>query len=161
MAYKGFISEGEDYVGQLSAVRRKMLATTASSEIIYNFEDEEELFACERGMQIEKSAEARLLSQRKSYMAFWGYRKAVEALNHEKHCKYTCDRCGLCRASHAVQFYCLCGEGKKFMSPYRVVFLNSIIREDWRTKIYHVGYGWEVKNPPSETQPDWRRMNWS
>ena len=161
MPYRpGIISNGEDYVGELSAVRRRMLATTRSSEIAYTFEDEEELFACERGLSMEKAAENRLLDRRRAYTTFWGYHKAVEAEKHQSRCRVLCDKCGLCRGSHAVRFYCLCGEGKKFMSPYRVVFLNSIIREDWRTKIYHVGYGWEVKNPPDAGQPDWRRMNW-
>ena len=164
MPYRpGIISAGEDYVGELKALRRKLIARNRQ-KIAHSYDSEEELIAESDYIDRIKYTEDRLKSQRMAYCLYWAHEKGLEIdLHRQKICWNQCVTCGLCLdnvSSGLQRFRCLCSEGKKFLSPYRILFLNNSIRESWRTSIHEIGVG-TIPRKEFKTRPaDWQEFTW-
>lgn len=159
---------GEDYIGETAALNKKLRRTKgARVPHLMDFDSEEALFDYEEELQKNDSSDNRIIQARRRYMAYWGAVKREWADNHEPwNCSTYCqptDRrgwaCYMCQCSGP--FRCICNEGKKRLSPQRIVFWNSRIASDYRNLIYVVGEGIYVpkKNPIPAT--DWREVSWN
>lgn len=164
MAYRpGIISNNEDYVGELKALRRRLLSKIRQP-VAYKYDSEEELIAESDNIDRIKYNEDILKARRLAYCLYWASEKAKERESHSLLPHWApCPSCGLCQCRMALgsdRFRCLCPDGKKMLSPYRIVFLNSQIREYWRTTIYEIGRGPSPKNKVQSPSPDWKELSW-
>jgi len=160
MPYRpGIISNTEDYVGELSGLRRRLLKTVRQ-KIVKHYDSEEELMAESDEIDRTKYNENSLKAQRLAYCLYWAGEKhlEIEACSRGRHFD-PCPQCGICRCERG-RFRCLCSAGKKMLSPYRIMFINTAIREDWRTKIYSVGEGWVPRKKFQTYSPHWMDVNW-
>lgn len=162
---KGIISSGEDYVGETAALNRRLRKTKgARVPHLYDFESEEHLFHVESEVTRADETDNRILAARQKYTAFWGAVKRAEFHGSHDQCIPTNRRdwtCGLCRCGKGMSMTCRCDEGKKMLSPNRIVFVNSHIAWQSRNLIYEIGTGNFVPKAKPEIAPDWRVLDWT
>jgi hypothetical protein len=156
----------EHFVGETAALNRRLRRTKgAKFPILYNFQDEDELFDAENQLQQSSNQENSIISARVSYQKFWGRKKYFQIKScidsgHYNPCLSTNRRdwsCGIC---HSGEFKCRCDSGVKELSPYRLVFWNSQIAYNTRNTIYTIGLGLYLPKTHPESAPDWRTIQW-
>lgn len=159
----------EHFVGETRALNKKLRQAIKKTkhEVAFEFNDEDELFAAEETLNKEFEKENELIANRIAYQMYWGNRKKEQVLAHIARgcynpCRPTSQRdwsCGLCKCGRG-EFKCLCDSGRKMLSPYKIVFINSAEAAFQRSKIWELGVGY-VPKKTREIAPDWRSVNWN
>jgi hypothetical protein len=160
----GISSIGEDFVGETAALNKKLRRTKgARVPTLNHFDSEDELFDYEQTLTRNDISDNAIIAARKRYQLFWGAVKREQLHDHDT-CVPTTQRdwsCGLCRCGQGMTIICRCDDGKKMLSPTRIVFWNSRIAWETRNLIYEVGTGIYVPKKNPDLAPDWRVLDWS
>ena len=149
-------------VGELKALRHRLLAQN-KQKIAHHYDSEEELLAESDHIDRIKYNINRASARRMASCLYWAAEKGQEALAHNKLSCNLCDSCGLCNCGVTLfghRFRCLCSEGKKMLSPFRILFLSNGVREQWRTSIHEIGVGTIPRREFKSLSADWKELNW-
>lgn len=81
----------------------------------------------------------------KAYIKFYALQRRDELERHRlRSCWVPCATCGNCQCQRTWPgdwARCICASGRKFLSPYRIVWLNNAVKNDYLSTIWKVGVG--------------------
>ena len=145
--------EGGRYVGGVPHQKRQWEDfKKRDGRDFMEFDDPDHLYQAHADMlasEQEDRAKRRVLRE---YIHFWASDKRRVIQDHKSDgCYVRCDLCLLCRACKNLggqRWRCMCDDGKKLLSPYRIVWLNASVKRHALTKVWSVGVGWV----PRETE---------
>ena len=160
---RGIVVAGEDFVGEEAALGAQMRRRLPKRpQILAHFDSEDDLFAREREINREIAGEKAKQNSLRAYLAYWRNKKVDEVQRHvQKGCYAPCSQCLFCSCQRMFlsQFRCRCSEGKKYISAWRIAFLNSAEKAFQTRHVWEVGVGYVPRQESVGKQRlDWRDM---
>jgi hypothetical protein len=142
------IIRGTHFVGEVATTKAVPRQFKQDPMVFEDFSHAEETLAQYRRDDEHAVAERDKLKQ---YLYFWAKVRRYENNTHEIIGGLSpCPSCGICRCgAEPSRFTCMCSEGKKMVSPYRIAFINSGEKTAWHTSIWEIGRGWTPKKNQS------------